>query len=241
MSKVAPAPLKAGIISADTKAAPPTEPEVKTETKSEPTVEAKTMTSTDDTVGGADVANPMGADAIRAGMDHLLAYCKAMTEAMATSDLPDNQEFAKSMSAKVAGLIGEHYEHGTKTFPDHTDLFNEANDMAANYAVLDEQPDEADAGTAEGAELLDEARDDETKAADETTDEDEKKDDEENKSAASVVTTKEFNDWHNKTFGEMNAREYLEGVDQRLAKLETATQEHREALEAFERIEIARR
>jgi hypothetical protein len=251
MPALATAPLTAGVIPG--KADVTTKAAEAVETKTTPAVEvkaveqvetkdadtsalaAKAMDTTSDAAGGTMV-NPMGVDAFKAGMEHLTAFCKAMSEACGASDSASIRDYAKAWCAKIAGTVGEAFDFGSKEFPDHADLLAESAAGAADYAGEMEEKAEDDE-VAEGEEVTD--------AEAETTDETDKKSADE-----SVVTTKVFNEWYGKSFGETDVkdavlafvREAYPGLDKvseladQMIDLTGRVTEHHDALTAVERI-----
>lgn len=252
------APLTAGTVPdavVKTPAAPAAKYDAKTQAdvaaKVAAAVETKDMTTTNDT-GGGELVKPAMVETLESGIEHMLAFCKAVSEATATTDLPDNLEYAKGLCGKVADLIGDMGEYGTKTYPDHTDLFTNAVGLADNFRVLaEENPDEANAGDGQEADLNDEAHDEKNGPGaaddaenppkhdlgeeDETVDDGhqtkaEDDEDKDEKAAADVVTVKAFNEWYTKTFGETDAKETVtawinELLDARIAPVERAVEQ----------------
>ncbi len=207
-----------------------------------PVVETKSET---DTPPGSEMVMSVGGQIFKAAMDHMAEMCKGVMEMVPQSDSEELRGYMTQRMAKYAGMIGEDYEAALKMFPDYADQFEQSATLAAEYAALAEEPDAAMNNTDAEAEMQDEE-----KADDEPTEQDgeEKPEDAEGEEGKAVtdevVTVKQFNEWHAKTFGETNAKEYLDGLfrglEEKLETLAAQVAEHQEDLSNIAAIEAAR-
>lgn len=193
----------------------------------------------------------VGGQIWKAMMEAAAGMCKGAMDMIPQSDSDDVKTYWQRECGKLAKTVGEWYDAGTKMFPDYAEQFDQAVTMAAEFAALYEEPDAAMPNDNEEEELQGEV--DETTEAAETSAQSEEDDtvhidigshneddEEEEKAAGEIVTIKAFNEWHAKTFGNLNAKEYLDSLTKSLAErvdaLEAAVTEHGKELAVAEEI-----
>ena len=176
-------------------------------------------------------------------MDHFAGGCKGLMDAAATSDHPDMMSHAKCVASHMAKGVGDMFESGSKMFPEHVSEFEEPAALAQTYDALDDEEDATEAGDTEEEELLDEENNSEKGEKDEADrdghdlgEDDETVDDghPEKGMREELVTVKLFEEWHSKTFGETNAKEYLDGLVEQVRELKEKVESQQEALEINE-------
>ena len=244
-------PLKAGTIPGEpAKTDSPTVPAAE---KTDPVVEVKgaAETTTVQTKESAATENPaeqitmsVGGQIWKAMMEAAAGMCKGAMDMIPQSDSEDVKAYWKKECGKLAKTVGEWYDAGLKMFPDYANEFDQSATMAAEFAALYEEPDAAMNNTEEEAELEEEV-DESTEAVDAEepsaqSGEQDQDDDEDEKALGDVVTVKAFNEWHTKTFGELNAKEYLDSLTksltERLDAVEAKVAEHGKELADAEEI-----
>jgi hypothetical protein len=163
-----------------------------------------------------------GAQTYKAGMEALVGVAKGMSEMIAQSDNPEIQKSIKAHASAAAALVKAMYGDAMKYFEANKDIFVEPATLAAQYEILQEEPDAAMANTEEEADMQDDI-----KAEDATEDAPPEKpsepdaddaadgeDDTEDEKAVDVVITKSvFTEWEDQKFAELNAKiERLEAL-----------------------------